>query len=56
MAGVLIEIGMGRRSVEWTNELQAIRDRSQAAMTAPLRGLHLAAVYYPNSTAFTQTR
>jgi tRNA pseudouridine38-40 synthase len=42
-----MEIGMGRGSVEWTNELLAIRDRSQAAMTAPPHGLHLAALYYP---------
>jgi tRNA pseudouridine38-40 synthase len=47
IAGVLMEIGMGRRPVEWTNELLVIQDRSQAAMTAPPHGLHLAAVYYP---------
>jgi tRNA pseudouridine38-40 synthase len=47
IAGVLMEIGMGRRSRAWTSELLAIKDRSQAAVTAPPHGLHLAAVYYP---------
>ncbi len=47
IAGVLMEIGMGRRPVEWMLELLALKDRSQAAMTAPPHGLHLAAVYYP---------
>ncbi|MCQ8117861.1 tRNA pseudouridine(38-40) synthase TruA [Methylomonas rosea] len=47
IAGVLMEIGMGRRPVEWTKELLVVQDRSQAAMTAPPHGLHLAAVYYP---------
>ncbi|MDX8129771.1 tRNA pseudouridine(38-40) synthase TruA [Methylomonas sp. OY6] len=47
IAGVLMEIGMGRRPVDWTAELLETKDRSKAAMTAPPHGLHLAAVYYP---------
>lgn len=47
IAGVLMEIGMGRRAVTWTAELLQIRDRAQAAMTAPPHGLHLGGVYYP---------
>ena len=47
IAGVLMEIGMGRRPVEWTRELLDVKDRSQAAMTASPNGLHLLAVCYP---------
>jgi tRNA pseudouridine38-40 synthase len=47
IAGVLMEIGMGRRPVEWTTELLDTKDRSKAAMTGSPHGLHLAAVYYP---------
>jgi tRNA pseudouridine38-40 synthase len=47
IAGVLMEIGMGKQPATWTQDLLAIRDRSQAAMTAPPHGLHLGGVYYP---------
>jgi tRNA pseudouridine38-40 synthase len=47
IAGVLMEIGTGKRPVEWTQELLAIKDRSQGGVTAPPYGLHLAGVYYP---------
>lgn len=47
IAGVLMEIGMGRKPVDWTLALLALKNRSLAAMTAPPHGLHLAAVYYP---------
>lgn len=47
IAGVLMEIGAGKRPVEWTQELLALKDRSQGGITAPPHGLHLAGVYYP---------
>lgn len=47
IAGVLMEIGMGRKPVGWVTELLAIKDRSQAAITAPPHGLHLGGVFYP---------
>ncbi|MDD4915127.1 MAG: tRNA pseudouridine(38-40) synthase TruA [Methylococcales bacterium] len=47
IAGVLMEIGMGRQAVVWTRQLLETGDRSRAAMTAPPHGLHLAAVFYP---------
>jgi tRNA pseudouridine38-40 synthase len=47
IAGVLMEIGMGKQAVDWTLELLAIKDRAQAAMTAAPHGLHLGGVYYP---------
>jgi tRNA pseudouridine38-40 synthase len=48
IAGVLMEIGMGRKPVSWVTELLAIKDRSQAAITAPPHGLHLGGVFYPD--------
>ena len=47
IAGVLLEVGMEKRPVIWTRQLLDIKDRAQAAMTAPPHGLHLGAVYYP---------
>ena len=47
IAGVLMEIGSGKKPVAWTQELLEIKDRSQGGVTAPPYGLHLAGVYYP---------
>ena len=47
IAGVLIEIGSGKRDEAWTQALLDIKDRNQAAMTAPAHGLHLGGVFYP---------
>jgi tRNA pseudouridine38-40 synthase len=48
IAGVLMDIGTGKKPIEWTQELLEIKDRSQAGVTAPPFGLHLAGVYYPD--------
>jgi tRNA pseudouridine38-40 synthase len=47
IAGVLMEIGQGKRPASWTRELLNLRDRSQAGATAPPYGLYLGGVYYP---------
>jgi tRNA pseudouridine38-40 synthase len=47
ITGVLMDIGMGKQSVSWTRELLDIKDRTQAAVTAPPYGLYLGGVYYP---------
>lgn len=47
IAGVLMDIGMGKQPIAWTQELLMIRERSKAAVTAPPHGLHLGGVYYP---------
>lgn len=47
IAGVLMDIGMGRRPVDWTLALLEIKDRSRAGMTAAPHGLHLGGVFYP---------
>lgn len=47
IAGVLMEIGSGRRSVPWAGEVLAARDRTVGAATAPPFGLYLVDVLYP---------
>ena len=46
LVGTLVEIGRGRRGVEWIDEVLASRDRAQAGRTAPAAGLSLVAVDY----------
>jgi tRNA pseudouridine38-40 synthase len=46
IAGSLVEIGRGRRSVEWLTEILEARDRRLAGPTAPGCGLVLVAVEY----------
>lgn len=48
VAGVLMAIGMGKQPEDWTQQLLLIKDRTQAGMTAPPHGLHLAGVFYPS--------
>ena len=48
IAGVLMEIGAGKRAPDWTLELLQVKDRKQAARTASPCGLYLGAVYYPD--------
>jgi tRNA pseudouridine38-40 synthase len=47
IAGVLMEIGNGKQPVDWTSHLLAVKDRKQAARTAPPEGLYLGGVCYP---------
>jgi tRNA pseudouridine38-40 synthase len=54
IAGVLMEVGMGRQPIDWPLHLLEIKDRAQAAATAPPHGLHLGAVYYPEQYALKQ--
>jgi tRNA pseudouridine38-40 synthase len=48
IAGVLMEIGTGRREPDWTRELLELRDRKQGGVTAPADGLYLGGVCYPD--------
>jgi tRNA pseudouridine38-40 synthase len=50
IVGTLVEIGRGRRPVEWMPEVLAGRDRTRAGPTAPAHGLVLAAVEYGASS------
>jgi tRNA pseudouridine38-40 synthase len=47
VAGVLIEIGKGKREPAWAKELLEARDRTRAAATAPAQGLYLSRIDYP---------
>ena len=46
VVGTLVEIGRGRRPVEWIEEVLASRDRGAAGPTVPAAGLFLVAVDY----------
>jgi tRNA pseudouridine38-40 synthase len=47
IAGVLMAIGMGKQSVDWTRELLEVKSRKLGGITASPEGLYLGAVYYP---------
>jgi tRNA pseudouridine38-40 synthase len=47
VAGVLMEIGRGRREPAWAKELLEARDRTCGAATAPPQGLYLTRIDYP---------
>jgi len=49
IAGVLMEIGCGKREPFWAKEVLDARDRAVAGVTAPPHGLYLGGVYYPKS-------
>ena len=54
IVGTLLEIGEGRKPVQWTDELLALRDRTKAAPTAPPNGLSLIRVRYPAELGFPE--
>ena len=45
--GTLLQVGIGKKSVEWVQEVLQQRDRSLAAPTFSADGLYLAKVSYP---------
>jgi tRNA pseudouridine38-40 synthase len=47
VAGTLVEVGLGRRSVDDVGAALASRDRARAGRTAPAHGLFLKEVRYP---------
>lgn len=47
IAGVLMAIGAGKQSVDWTRHLLQVKDRTAAAATASPFGLYLGGVLYP---------
>ena len=49
IAGTLIEIGLGRRSVKVFSEAYETLDRLSLGVTAPPHGLELTKVYYPDA-------
>jgi tRNA pseudouridine38-40 synthase len=51
MVGTLVEVGRGRRPVEWIAEILASGDRAAAGPTAPPQGLFLVRVEYREALA-----
>lgn len=47
IVGSLFEVGTKRKSPTWFKELLAIKDRTQAGITAPACGLYFVSVKYP---------
>ncbi len=47
IVGTLVEVGLGRRPIQWVAEVLAGRDRRCAGPTAPAHGLYLLRVLYP---------
>jgi len=56
IAGVLMEVGQGKREVDWARQVLEGRDRSLAGVTAPANGLTLVAVEYPAEFAVPVSR
>ena len=52
IAGSLIEIGLGRRSINAFSEAYETLDRLSLGVTAPPQGLELTKVYYPEAAFF----
>src|SRR4051794_16316464 len=51
IVGSLVEVGRGRRPIDWISEIVASRDRSAAGPTAPPHGLFLVNVTYAGALA-----
>jgi tRNA pseudouridine38-40 synthase len=49
VAGVLINVGSGRKKADWVKEVLDAKDRKLGAETAPSYGLYLVNVGYPDS-------
>ena len=47
LVGAIIEVGEGRRPIDWPGSLLTLRSRSSAVRVAPARGLTLVEVRYP---------
>jgi len=49
IAGSLMAVGSGERSIEWFAEAFAAMDRNRAEVTAPAAGLYLLRAFYPDA-------
>ncbi len=54
IAGVLINVGAGRKPASWVNEVLLAKDRKLGAETAPPYGLYLIGVNYPKEFGVSQ--
>lgn len=51
IAGVLMEVGMGKQAPVWAQQVLAARDRKMGGVTAPPDGLYLGGICYPERFA-----
>ncbi len=54
IAGTLVEIGVGKQSIDWTQALLDVKDRTQGGATASAAGLYLGGVLYPEEYGVTK--
>ena len=52
IAGALIEVGTGKRDLDWMTYLLDVCDRTKGSITAPPNGLYLTGVKYPEEFVF----
>jgi tRNA pseudouridine38-40 synthase len=52
LAGTLLEVGLGKRGVEWPRRVLESRDRTKAGQTAPPEGLSFRFVRYAEEIAW----
>lgn len=55
IAGVLIAVGSGKKTVSWVSEVLHAKDRRMGAETAPAYGLYLVQVEYPKEFGVIQS-
>ena len=55
IAGVLIEIGSGKRDINWMLEVISAKDRTKGGITAPANGLYLVGVEYPENFSISSS-
>jgi tRNA pseudouridine38-40 synthase len=53
IAGVLMAIGRGEASVDWTREVLEVRDRRLGGVTAQPQGLYFVRADYPHLSSGT---
>jgi tRNA pseudouridine38-40 synthase len=51
IAGALIEVGCGKRDLEWMTQVLQAKDRTKGGITAAASGLYLVGVTYPSEFA-----
>lgn len=52
IVGTLLDIGLGKNSVEFLKEILKSEDRSMAGTSVPAHGLHLTRIEYPKTALF----
>jgi tRNA pseudouridine38-40 synthase len=56
IVGSLIRVGKGEQPPRWLGELLVLRDRTQAAETAPAAGLYFVTAIYPDQLDIPRRR